>query len=489
MTTVAQQLAAAKQLRRLLASSSRSPRSAALSTATNEELVEAAECLAEAHRRRAAGVGGGHAGKHPLRSRRRPSFAAEGEAAADAAQSSTPPRDEGTAAVEALAAEVASRASKGAFPAADLAAVASSLGKAGLWSHHLKSAVLKAAAPSAPAAEAAAVPPAALALLAEAYSHLALHDDHGVFDAIAARLAGENDAVVVLTEEEEEGEGGDDKKKKRPSPPSVIAVTAPHAFTAEDVARIAAAASRCYGGAFSPALVDAVAAAAARLAEAASEAGDARSLAAAAAAAADVGGASAHPRCASLLALAADALDKNAAAFGASGCGDALPTALRALVAGGLLEERVFARAAEAACASRGAALSEMSDDGIVSLTRAFADARAHDSALFDAVEKEVLRRLLSRGFCPEKVVELLAAFNRTGFVSGALADVAERAARAVAAEVEGELLEDEEIEGARGRGGGGGTGVSSSSPSAASAWTGEGRRRKGGAASVDDMS
>ena len=30
-----------------------------------------------------------------------------------------------------------------------------------------------------PAAAAAAVPPAALALLAEAYSHLALHDDHG----------------------------------------------------------------------------------------------------------------------------------------------------------------------------------------------------------------------------------------------------------------------------------------------------------------------
>ncbi len=91
--------------------------------ATNDELVEAAEVLAEAHRRRR----GKAISRAPL-----PPLAA-GADAADAA--SRPPRDgdEGTASVEALAAEVASRAARGRFSATDLAAVASELGEAGLW--------------------------------------------------------------------------------------------------------------------------------------------------------------------------------------------------------------------------------------------------------------------------------------------------------------------------------------------------------------------
>ena len=206
--------------------------------------------LAEAHRRRRGKV-----------IARPPSFFASGSAAA-ADASPLPPekrpgnRDEGTASVEALAAEVAARAARGRFSAPDLAAVASVLGKAGLWcvdffflsssaffvssekkrkrerldtqkkltflsfsspsflsrfesnthfstsrSHHLKRAVVQAASglseegggegeedarkkmktkKGPTAAAAAAVPPAALALLAEAYSHLSLHDDHGM---------------------------------------------------------------------------------------------------------------------------------------------------------------------------------------------------------------------------------------------------------------------------------------------------------------------
>jgi len=369
-------------------------------------------------------------------------------------------------------------------------------------------------------AAAAAVPPAALALLAEAYSHLALHDDHGersrgeffpsfdswnfargrksrsgekramgkqpprnktskrektqklftkprnrndpgVFEAIAARLAGENDAIVLTTVSEEEGEEEGKGEGKASHRASVIAVTAPHAFTADDVARIARAASRCAGGcSSSPALVDAVASAASRLAGAALQARDARSLAAAAAAAAAVGGASAHPACAQLLALASDFLEREAELFVArEDCVDALPTALGALVAGGLLEPKVFARAAEAACsvaaagpaaaagaagassggsgASSSPALSRMSDAGVVELTRAFADARAHDARLFEEVEREVLRRAQARGFAPERVVEILSSFNRSGFVSAPLAGVADRAARALAEELE----------------------------------------------------
>lgn len=259
-------------------------------------------------------------------------------------------------------------------------------------------------------------------------------------------------------EEEEGGKGSRRRSRRRGRRPpysshsasSVIAVTAPHAFTAEDVARIAAAVSRCGGGCSSPAVVEAVASAASRLAGAALDAGDPRSLAAAAAAAADVGGASAHPACASLLALAADALESDARMFAAEGSGDALPTALRALVAGGLLEQRVFAKAAEAACASGASALSRMTDDGIVTLARAFADARAHDAALFESVEREVLRRALARGFAPERVVEILASFNRSGFVSAPLADVADKAAHAVAAE---ELEQEAQL---GGKGGGG---------------------------------
>lgn len=80
-----------------------------------------------------------------------------------------------------------------------------------------------------------------------------------------------------------------------------------------------------------------------------------------------------------------------------------------------------------------------MTDDGVVTLTRAFADARAHDSRLFCEIEREVLRRLQARGFAPERVVEILASFNRSGFVSAPLADVADRAARALAEELEEE--------------------------------------------------
>jgi len=288
-------------------------------------------------------------------------------------------------------------------------------------------------------------------------------------------------------ESEEEGEGkGSRRRRSSPrshaSPPShpasVIAVTAPHAFTADDVARIAAAAARCGGGCSSPAVVDAVALAASRLAEAALEAGDPRSLAAAAAAAADVGGASAHPACASLLSSAADALEAEAALFAGEGSGDALPTALRALVAGGLLETRVFRKAAEAAVARDASALSEMTDDGVVTLTRAFADARAHDSSLFEAVEREVLRRAQARGFSPELVVEILAAFNRSGFVSAPLADVADRAARALAEELEEERL----------GGGGGGSGGGGGTTAKISEVVNKGRARHS-PASEDDMS
>ena len=231
--------------------------------------------------------------------------------------------------------------------------------------------------------------------------------------------------------------------------------------------------------------MEAVALAASRLAEAALEAKDPRSLAAAAAAAADVGGASAHPACASLLALAADALERDAALFAAEGCGDSLPTALRALVSGGLLEQHVFAKAAEAACSREASALSEMSDDGVVTLTRAFADARAHDAGLFEAVEREVLRRAQARGFAPERVVEILASFNRSGFVSGALADVAEKAANALAEEVE---MEGEEEGGGKVGGGGGGRGGGTTTAAKAAEVVGKGRARHS-PASADDMS
>lgn len=158
-------------------------------------------------------------------------------------------------------------------------------------------------------------------------------------------------------EEDEEGEeegGGKEgslrrgrrrRAAARPSPShhsasSIIAVTAPHGFTADDVARIAAAASRCGGGCASPALVEAVASAASRLAEAAAEAKDAKSLAAVAAAAADVGGAAAHPACASVISLASDFLESDAELF----AGRAAATRSR----------RPFARSSRGVCWSRG---------------------------------------------------------------------------------------------------------------------------------------
>ena len=81
---------------------------AALRSAKNQELVEAAEVLAEAHRHRR----GKASSLRPT-----PSFAAGGSSAADATFSPRGGRDEGTASVEALAAEVATRAARARFSA------------------------------------------------------------------------------------------------------------------------------------------------------------------------------------------------------------------------------------------------------------------------------------------------------------------------------------------------------------------------------------